>query len=75
MVRAMNPGEVSDPIPVLIGQEQVIVVLMPMGQARVPPFGEVKDEMTQKATMEGLERARKQWLQELRRNVYVDIRL
>jgi peptidyl-prolyl cis-trans isomerase SurA len=74
-VRSMNAGEVSEPIPVQIGQEQVIVVLMPMGQARVPHFTEVKDEMTQKATMESLERARKQWLQELRRNVYVDIRL
>jgi len=74
-VRSLNAGEVSDPIAVQIGQEEVILVLMPMGQARVPPFAEVKDEMTQKALMEGLERARKQWLQELRRNVYVDIRL
>jgi peptidyl-prolyl cis-trans isomerase SurA len=74
-VRVLNAGEVSDPIPVTIGQEQVIVVLMPMGTARVPPFVEVKDEMTQKALLEGLERARKQWLQELRRNVYVDVRL
>jgi len=74
-VRSLNAGEVSNPIPVQIGQEQVIVVLMPMGHARVPPFTEVKDEMTQKALLEGLERARKQWLQELRRNVYVDVRL
>jgi peptidyl-prolyl cis-trans isomerase SurA len=74
-VRTLNTGEVSSPIPVTIGQEQVIVVLVPMGKARVPPFNEVKGEMTQKATMEGLERARKQWLQELRRNVYVDVRL
>jgi peptidyl-prolyl cis-trans isomerase SurA len=74
-VRSLNPGEVSNPIPVQIGQEQVIVVLMPMGQARVPPFTEVKDEMTQKALLEGLERARKQWLKELRRGTYIDIRL
>jgi peptidyl-prolyl cis-trans isomerase SurA len=74
-VRSMKAGEISDPISVVIGQEQVIVVLMPMGRARVPPFAEVKDEMTQKALMEGLERARKQWLQDLRRNVYVDVRL
>jgi len=74
-VRSLNAREVSDPIPVTIGQEQVIVVLMPMGHARVPPFTEVKDEMTQKALLDGLERARKQWLLELRRNVYVDVRL
>jgi len=74
-VRAMGAGEVSDPISVLIGQEQAILILMPMGKARVPPFAEVKDEMTQKALMDSLERAKKQWLQELRRNVYIDVRL
>ena len=74
-VRSLGAGEVSDPIPLLIGQEQVIVILQPMGHARIPPFTEVKDEMTQKAMLEGLERARKQWLLELRRNVYVDVRL
>jgi hypothetical protein len=35
----------------------------------------VKDDMTQKALIEGLERARKQWLSELRHNVYIDVRL
>jgi hypothetical protein len=58
-----------------IGPEQVIVIVMPMGRARVPSFEEVKDEMTQRATLDGLERARKQWLQELRRKVYIDVRL
>jgi peptidyl-prolyl cis-trans isomerase SurA len=74
-VRSMKPGDVSDPLPVQIGADQVIVIVMPMGRARVPSFDEVKDEMTQRATLDGLERARKQWLQELRRNVYIDVRL
>jgi hypothetical protein len=46
-----------------------------MGRTKVQSFEEVKDEMTQRAMIDGLERARKQWLQELRRNVYVDVRL
>ena len=29
----------------------------------------------QKAMLEGLERARKHWLQELRQNAYIDVRL
>ena len=48
---------------------------MPLGQGKLPTFDEVKSEMMQKAWAEGLERARKQWLQELRRGVYVDVRL
>jgi peptidyl-prolyl cis-trans isomerase SurA len=74
-VRATKSGGVSDPIPVNVGQEEAIVVLMPLGAARVPAYEEVKDDMMQKALIDGLERARKQWLSDLRRNVYIDVRL
>lgn len=74
-VRTQKAGTVSDPIPVRTPQEDVIVIVMPLGQANLPTFEEVKSEMMQKALSDGLERARKQWLQELRRNVYVDVRL
>ena len=74
-VRATKSGTVSDPIPVNLGQDEAIVLLMPLGAARVPAYTEVKDDMMQKALIEGLERARKQWLSELRRNVYIDVRL
>jgi peptidyl-prolyl cis-trans isomerase SurA len=74
-VKSVKPGAVSDPIPVQIGQDEVIVVLMPMGQASAPGYESVKNDMMQRATLDGLERARKQWLQELRQNVYIDVRL
>ncbi len=74
-VHSMTPGTVSDPIPMRIGQDQVIVLVMPMGRARVQSFDDVKADMEQKALIEGLEHARKQWLQDLRRNVYIDVRL
>ena len=48
---------------------------MPLGAARVPAYADVKDDMMQKALIEGLERARKQWLADLRRSVYIDVRL
>jgi len=35
----------------------------------------VKNEMMQRALLDGIERAKKQWLQELRHNVYIDVRL
>ena len=75
VVRELKPGSISDPIPVQIGPEQVIVVLMPMGTAQAPAYEAVKNDMMQKAMLEGLERARKQWLQELRQKVYIDVRL
>jgi peptidyl-prolyl cis-trans isomerase SurA len=74
-VKSLKPGTVSDPIPVQIGQDEVIVVLMPMGQASTPAYESVKNDMMQRAMLDGLERARKQWLQELRQNVYIDVRL
>ncbi|MDP9151004.1 MAG: SurA N-terminal domain-containing protein [Myxococcota bacterium] len=74
-VRATKPGDVSDPVVVHIGAEDAIVILMPLDQPRVPEFEAVKNEMMQRALLEALERARKQWLQELRRNVYIDVRL
>jgi peptidyl-prolyl cis-trans isomerase SurA len=74
-VRATKAGSVSDPIPVNVGPDEAIVLLMPLGEARVPAFADVKDDMTQKALIDGLERARKQWLADLRRNVYIDVRL
>jgi hypothetical protein len=48
---------------------------MPTPPARIPVYDEVKDEMMQQARIEGLERARRQWLDELSRGVCVDVRL
>jgi peptidyl-prolyl cis-trans isomerase SurA len=47
---------------------------MPTLPARIPGYDEVNDERTQQAAVEGLERARRQWLGKLRRGVYVDVR-
>jgi peptidyl-prolyl cis-trans isomerase SurA len=74
-VNATRPGSVSDPVLVPVGQEEVVVLVMPLGQKEAPPFDQVKDEMTQRAMLEGLDRARKEWLKDLRRNAYVDVRL
>ncbi len=74
-VAATKPGTVSEPIPLTVGQEEVIVLVMPLGQTQTPSFDEVKSDMNQRALLEGLDRARKQWLKDLRRNVYIDVRL
>lgn len=74
-VRATKPGDISTPITVHLGAEDAIVILRYGGEAHVPPFSEVKGEMEQQALLDALDRARKQWLKDLRRNVYIDVRL
>jgi peptidyl-prolyl cis-trans isomerase SurA len=76
LVKAVKPGEVSDPRGINAGgAEKVVLIAMPMGAANVPAYEQVKNEMMQKAMLDGLERAKRQWLQELRQNVYIDVRL
>jgi peptidyl-prolyl cis-trans isomerase SurA len=75
VVKTVKPGDVSDPLPMRAGADAVVVIAQPMGAANVPAYEQVKNEMMQKAMYDGLERARKQWLQELRQNVYIDVRL
>jgi len=75
LVDTVKPGTVSDATPVRIGADDVVVIAMPLAQARVPAYDEVKAEMNQRAVLEGMDRARKQWLGELRHNAYVDVRL
>jgi peptidyl-prolyl cis-trans isomerase SurA len=74
-VRTTKPGVVSDPIRLTSGTDEALVLVMSEGQATVPPFSQVKNEMMQRALLEGLERERKRWLEELRHNVYIDVRL
>ena len=38
-------------------------------------FDEVKEQMMERAFVDATERQRKMWLQELRRGVYIDVRL
>ena len=42
---------------------------------KVDAFEKVKDKMMESAYIDATERQRKQWLQELRRGMYVDVRL
>jgi peptidyl-prolyl cis-trans isomerase SurA len=74
-VETVPAGSVSDPISVQLGNDEAIILVMPLPQAHVPSYEDVKNDMMQKALIDGLERARKQWLDELRHNVYIDVRL
>jgi peptidyl-prolyl cis-trans isomerase SurA len=71
-VRRLKEGETADPI--RFGNEAILVAQLAK-QPKIPPFEQVKEQMADRAFSEAMERQRKLWLQELRRGVYVDVRL
>jgi peptidyl-prolyl cis-trans isomerase SurA len=71
-VRRLKEGETSDPI--RFGNEAIVIAQLAK-QPKIPAFEQVKEQMADRAFGEAMERQRKLWLQELRRGVYVDVRL
>lgn len=75
--KTLKPGETADPIffrdP--MGSQAILVVQLATSQPKIPAFEEVREQMMERAFVEATERQRKLWLQELRRGVYIDIRL
>ncbi len=74
---SLKPGETADPIPFRDpnGNSAILVVQLANAPAALPPFEQVKDQMMERAFGEATERQRKLWLSELRRGVYIDVRL
>lgn len=77
VARSQKPGETSAPIVFKdpTGQQAVLVVQTVANAGSAPPFDQVKDQMMERAFVDATERQRKAWLQELRRGVYIDVRL
>ena len=69
---SMKPGDVSKPVRIA---DQAIVVFRLKKREVIPPFDQVKEQMYEQATEEAVMRQRDLWVQELRRGVYLDIRL
>jgi len=71
VVKGLRPGEISAPI--RFADEAIVIVQV--AKQGLPPFAQVKEAMWERAFGEAMERQRKLWLQELRRGVYIDVRL
>jgi peptidyl-prolyl cis-trans isomerase SurA len=70
-VSKLSPGEVTaDPVQLA----DVMLVIKLVSRERVPTFDEVRDRLAQRATIEAIDKQRKLWLADLKRNTYVDIR-
>jgi peptidyl-prolyl cis-trans isomerase SurA len=70
---AVNPGEVSTPI--RTGDRFVIVKLIEREESSLPSFEESREELHQRVYMEKMNKARRHWLDSLRRRSHVEIRL
>ncbi|HVH47572.1 MAG TPA: SurA N-terminal domain-containing protein [Labilithrix sp.] len=77
VAKTQKPGETSSPIVFKdpTGQQAVLVVQTVATQGKVDAYEQVKDKMMERAYVEATERQRKLWLQELRRGMYIDVRL
>lgn len=75
--KTLKPNEISDAIYFRdpMGNQAILVVQMAGQQPKVPPYEEVREQMMERAFVEATDRQRRLWLQELRRGVYIDIRL
>lgn len=74
---SLKPGETADPLPFRdpMGNSAILVVQLASQQPKVPAYDAVKDQMMERAFIEATDRQRKLWLGELRRGVYIDVRL
>jgi peptidyl-prolyl cis-trans isomerase SurA len=77
LARTLKPGETADPLPFRdpMGNSAVLIVQLASAQPKLPPYDQVKDQMMERAFGEATDRQRKLWLGELRRGVYIDVRL
>jgi len=69
----LEPGEISAPL--LVGQAIVIVKLVSRQPSRYTGLKEARNEMIQRLQGEIMEKAKKKWLEELRKKTHVETRL
>jgi hypothetical protein len=76
-IRPLKAGETSDPIayaPDGHNIEATLIVQLHTAP-KSPSWEEMRDQMMDRAYGEAIERQRKLWLADLRRGVYIDVRL
>jgi peptidyl-prolyl cis-trans isomerase SurA len=72
MLLTMKEGDISDPI--RIGDKAIFAFKLAKRQV-VPPYAQVREQMYDQATEEAILHQRELWVKELRRTVYLDVRL
>jgi peptidyl-prolyl cis-trans isomerase SurA len=74
---SLKPGETAGPITFTDpagSQAYLVIQRAPGAPPAVPAFEKVKQQMTERATLEATERERKRWLQELRKSTFIEVK-
>jgi len=53
----------------------VIIKVISRDNSQLPSIDDVRDELLQRTYAEQMDKARKQWIEEMRHGTYVDVRL
>jgi peptidyl-prolyl cis-trans isomerase SurA len=75
MLAGMKPNDVSNPIRIQFENIDAIIVFQLVAEPKFPAYEEVRAQMNDAAMGEALERQKRVWLDELKRGVYIDVRL
>jgi peptidyl-prolyl cis-trans isomerase SurA len=73
VVLSLEQGAVSEPV--RDGDDFVILKVVARDESQLPSFDEAKDELGQRVYMEKMNKARQHWLDGLRRQTHVEVRL
>lgn len=69
----LDSGGVSEPV--RYGDDFVILKILGRDESQLPPFEEAKDELSQRVYLDKMNKARQHWMEGLRRQTHVEIRL
>jgi len=69
----LDVGDVSEPI--RQGEDFVILKIVERAESKLPAFQDAKSELRERVYMDKMNQARKRWLEGLRRQTHVEIRL
>jgi peptidyl-prolyl cis-trans isomerase SurA len=72
-VMKLDVGGVSAPFK--FKNDIVIIKVLSRDSSQLPQLGDVHDELLQRTYAEQMDKARKQWIEEMRHGTYVDVRL
>jgi len=72
-IMALEPGQVS-PV-VRVGDALYIVKLIEREESELPTFDDARNELSERVYLEKMNKARRAWLDGLRRQTHVDVRL
>jgi peptidyl-prolyl cis-trans isomerase SurA len=70
---SLDAGEISEPV--RSGTDFVILKLVSRDDSQLPPYEDARDELSQRVYMEKMNKARSHWIDGLRRQTHVEVRL